>query len=154
MAVPATLAKLVGRWRGNNHLWLDPNEPARESEATAVFQPVAQKKFVSLHYTWADEGEPQDGILLLGQDGQQINATWVDSWHMQDKMMQLTGVVQPKPEGAVFVEGSYAAPPDSDWGWRIMIQPTSETQFALLMHNITPEGEAMLAVEAQFSREP
>ena len=38
MAIPTILANLTGRWQGPNRLWLDPNEPARESVATAVCQ--------------------------------------------------------------------------------------------------------------------
>ena len=150
MAVSEVLLALAGNWQGCNRLWLDPDEPAQESEGTAVLQPVAQNKFITLHYTWADEGQPQAGVLLLGQDGAQVNASWVDSWHMQDKIMQLTGTT--KPDGSAVVDGSYAAPPGPDWGWRITIQPLENDQFKLIMHNVTPDGAAMLAVEAVFSR--
>lgn len=150
MAVSEALQALAGSWQGTNQLWLDSNEPARESAGTAVLQPVAQNKFITLHYTWADEDQPQDGLLLLGQEGPQVNASWVDSWHMQDNMMQLTGNAQ--PDGTVVVAGSYPAPPGPDWGWRITVQPTPNDQFLLLMHNITPGGEAVLAVKIHFTR--
>ena len=64
--------------------------------------------------------------------------------------MQLTG--KTKPDGSAVVDGSYAAPPGPDWGWRITIQPLENEQFKLIMHNVTPDGAAMLAVEAVFSR--
>jgi hypothetical protein len=151
MTIPTILADLTGRWQGTNRLWLDPNEPARESVATAVCQPVAQGKFFNLHYTWAEGGQPQDGVLLLGQSQEQLSAAWVDSWHMQDTMMHCAGKAQ--TEGVVSVIGYYAAPPDPDWGWRITLKSDSAEQFRLIMHNITPDGEEMLAVEAVFSRE-
>jgi hypothetical protein len=112
---------------------------------------VAQGKFFELHYTWADEGKPQDGVLLLGQSQEQLSAAWVDSWHMHDKMMHCTGTAQ--ADGTVSVVGYYAAPPGPDWGWRITLQVQAADQFRLIMHNITPDGEEMLAVEAVFSRE-
>ena len=56
-------------------------------------------------------------------------------------------------EAAVSVKGHYAAPPGPDWGWRITVQLESAEQFRLIMHNITPDGEEMVAVEAVFSRE-
>ncbi|MCA9919162.1 MAG: DUF1579 family protein [Anaerolineales bacterium] len=148
--IPEAFLTLAGSWQGTNHLWLDPTQPARESVGTAVLQPIAQQKFLSLHYTWADDGQPQDGQLMVGQDGPQMQATWVDSWHMQDKMMILTGATQ--PDGSLSVTGSYAAPPGPDWGWRITLQPESQNRFTFRMHNITPEGEEMLAVEVKFSR--
>jgi hypothetical protein len=151
MAIPIKLAELTGRWQGNNRLWLDPSEPAQESAATAVCQQVAQGKFFELHYTWAEGGLPQDGALLLGQSQEKLTAAWVDSWHMQDKMMQCSGKAQ--TDGAVSVLGYYAAPPDPDWGWRIVLQLDSADQFRLIMYNISPDGEEILAVEAVFSRD-
>lgn len=151
MTVSKMIATLVGQWQGTNQLWLDPARPARESAATAVFQLIAQGKFATLQYTWADEGQPQSGLLLFGANGQQVDAAWVDSWHMQDAMMHCTGDVQ--PDGAISVLGSYAAPPDPDWGWRITVRPFPNDQFSLIMHNISPEGKEMLAVEIMFSRQ-
>ena len=151
MTVSPALTSLVGKWQGKNSLWLSPDEPVRESAATAVCQTVAQGKFFQLNYTWADEGKPQAGMLLLGQIQEQLEATWVDSWHMQDKMMTCTGTAA--ANAPLSVLGYYAAPPGPDWGWRLTVQPENNDQFRFLMYNITPEGEEMLAVEAIFSRE-
>jgi hypothetical protein len=148
--MPPQLHVLTGQWQGTNRLWLDPAQTANESAATAVFQLVAQEKFATLHYTWADSDQPQSGVLLFGQHEQQVSAAWVDSWHMQDNMMQLTGISQ--PDGTMMVKGSYAAPPGPDWSWQITLQPLPNDQFKLLMHNITPDGDQMLAVEALFAR--
>lgn len=150
MAVPPQLHVLTGQWQGTNRLWLDPAQTANESAATAVIQPAAQKRFLTVHYSWAFEGQAQDGVLLIGQNAEPVSAAWVDSWHMLDKMMQLTGISQ--PDGTWVVKGSYAAPPDPDWGWQITLQPLPNDQFKLLMHNITPDGDKMLAVEALFMR--
>ncbi|WP_420645319.1 DUF1579 family protein [Candidatus Leptofilum sp.] len=152
MAVSKKLLALAGSWQGINRLWLDPSKPAQESAGTAVFQPVAQNKFATLNYTWAYKNQSQAGLLLFGQEGEQVDAAWVDSWHMQHAMMHCTGEIQ--SDGGITVLGSYAAPPGPDWGWRLTIQPLSDAQFKFIMHNITPEGEAMLAVEAIYSRQP
>ena len=151
MAVPTALTKLVGKWQGTNKLWLDPIQSARESAGTAVFQLTTKGKFATLHYTWADAGQPQEGLLLFGANGQEAEAAWVDSWHMQDVMMHCTGEIQ--PDGAISVLGSYAAPPGPDWGWRLTIRPLPDDQFQFLMHNISPDNEEMLAVEVVFSRQ-
>ena len=151
MAIPTQLHTLAGKWHGTNQLWLEPNEPVRESVGTAVFKLTAQGKFATLEYTWADEGQPQSGLLLFGSDGQQINATWVDYWHMQDAMLSCIGAAE--PDGAIWVRGNYAAPPGPDWGWKIAIQPQTNNKFLFIMHNISPEGEEMLAVEVVFTRQ-
>ena len=151
MTVPAALTSLVGKWQGTNQLWLNPNEPARESASTAAVKLAAQEKFLILEYTWTDNGRPQDGFLLLGQEQQKVTAAWIDSWHMQDVMMLCEGVAE--PDSTVWVQGSYAAPPGPDWGWRLSIQPMPNDQFRFVMYNISPDGEEMLAVEVVYSRQ-
>ena len=151
MTVPTSLLPLEGNWQGTNKLWLDPTKPARESAGTAVLRLIAQGKFAILQYTWADAGQPQDGVLIFGAEQDQVSASWVDSWHMQHKMMHCAGQV--KTDGTVWVRGSYAAPPGPDWGWKIAIQPLPSDQFRLIMHNISPDGEEMLAVEVIYSRQ-
>lgn len=151
MTIPTTWINRVGQWQGVNRLWLAPAEPAQESDSTAVLQMAAGGQFATLAYTWVYQGQPQEGLLLLGQvHQQQVEVVWIDSWHMQDKMMLCVGQVE--ADGAVWVKGSYAAPPDPDWGWRIALQPISPDQFRLVMHNITPAGEEMKAVEVTYAR--
>jgi hypothetical protein len=83
MCIPATLRELIGEWAGVNRLWLSPKEPARHSETTASVALAAQGRFATIKYTWADEGQPQDGLLTLGADPQRktLEAVWIDSWH-------------------------------------------------------------------------
>jgi hypothetical protein len=51
-------------------LILAPGEPAAESESTATIAPVAIGTFLSVTYNWSYEGEPQEGILLVGCDAE------------------------------------------------------------------------------------
>jgi hypothetical protein len=151
MSVLANLAELKGQWTGTNQLWLTPEQPARVSEATATVAEAGQGRFVTLNYTWVDKGKPQDGLLVIGyeQSRAKVIAFWLDSWHMSDAIMSCEGTVD--EDGAVEVGGFYAAPSGPDWGWTIRVEPTGDT-FRLLMHNVSPEGESALAVEAVFAR--
>jgi hypothetical protein len=150
MSVPETLASLVGEWAGTSRLWL-PGEPTRESETTASVALTAQGKFVTIAYTWAFEGQPQDGLLLLGRETESVHVAFVDSWHMGDVMMICRGRVH--ESGAVDVLGSYSVPDSPDWGWRIVIEP-GDNILRILMYNVPPEGmgEEELGVEAVYSR--
>lgn len=150
MAVPPAISALVGRWQGTNRLWLDPDEPADESAATAVLDLTAEGKIATLEYTWAYDGEPQQGFLMFSQLKEKTAAAWADSWHNHDGIMQMKGAAEASSE--LWVKGSYAAPPGPDWGWRLALHPDSDDQFRLIMHNISPEGEEMLAVEVVFTR--
>jgi hypothetical protein len=147
----SSLARLEGRWVGTNNLWLSPDQAeARVSEATMTVTEVGQGRFVSLAYTWADEGKPQDGLLVIGYDEPRavVTAYWLDSWHMGNTVMSCEGTVD--QDGVVEVGGPYAAPPGPDWGWTIRIEPGDDS-FRFLMYNVTPEGESALAVETVFS---
>ncbi|MBK8902663.1 MAG: DUF1579 family protein [Anaerolineaceae bacterium] len=150
MAVPPAIASLVGRWQGTNRLWLDPSEPASESAATAVLDLTAEGKIATLEYTWAYDDEDQQGFLMISQIKEKAVAAWADCWHNHDGIMQMKGAAE--ESGELWVKGAYSAPPGPDWGWRLALHPDATDQFRLIMHNISPDGEEMLAVEAVFSR--
>ena len=152
MTIPANLADLIGHWRGTNRLWLSPADPVHESGSTMLVAPAAQGRFITLQYTWDYEGDPQDGLLLLGvkPHPEALKAVWMDSWHMQDKYMlceETNG-----EQGEIFLTGSYAVPPGLDWGWKIEIIPQLPDEFQLLMYNLSPEGTSHLAVQTGFIR--
>lgn len=146
-----TLSNLSGKWHGKNLLWLSPDEPVRESEADAEISTIAQGQFTEIMYTWVFEGKAQEGRIILGQtpDSKAVKAVWFDTWHMMEQFMVCEGEVD--DEGVVWVKGSYAAPPGPDWGWQISIETQKIDVFHLIMHNITPEGEAFLAVDISCS---
>lgn len=151
MSVPARLAALAGQWTGTNRLILRPDLPAQESLSTMNIAPAAQGKFIVLHYIWAYEGQPQDGLLVVGQDEQVVQASWIDSFHMGDKFMACEGSAD--AQGGVLVKGSYQMPGYPVWGWQIEILPADDGTFQFVMHNITPEGDKYLAVDTKYRRQ-
>jgi hypothetical protein len=106
----------------------------------------------SFEYTWADKGMPQEGILVVQHDpGTGVaSAAWTDTWHMAHAFLHLDGRLE--VDGRLNLLGSYPAPPDPDWGWRITIDPESTESFRLRMFNIAPQGPEMIAVDTLFSR--
>lgn len=151
MAAPKNLFQMRGSWTGTNRLWLDPESEAEVSASTAALSTVAREKFFIFAYTWGYQGQAQEGLLLLSQDNQDqdIEAVWIDSWHMGDKFMICRGREEDR---IISLKGSYAAPPGPDWGWRIAIDGRELNALKLLMFNITPEGEEMPAVQADYTR--
>ena len=152
MSVPASLASLVGDWTGTYRLWLTPDEPVRVSQTTVSIALIAQGQFLSFHYVWADGGVPQDGLLVLGYQALKdlVKAVWVDSWHTGEGFMLFEG--SKDSSDAVSIESSYAAPPGPDWGWRTVIEPGDGATFRMLMYNIPPGENELLAVEAVYQR--
>jgi hypothetical protein len=56
------LQKLVGEWEGKNNLYFMPGDPVRESDSAASITLVAKGQFLKIEYTWAFEGDPQEGL--------------------------------------------------------------------------------------------
>jgi GrpB-like predicted nucleotidyltransferase (UPF0157 family) len=154
MGIPSRLDRYIGHWVGQNRLWITPTEPVRESATIATVVQAAQGKFVEFRYTWSEEGRPQDGVMLIGQEqsSDKIQAIWIDSWHMGYSVMVCQGQID--PQGVLKVLGSYPAPSGLDWGWRINFDPGDADSLHLTMLNISPQGKEELAVEASYRRKP
>ena len=152
MSVRAIMNECVGEWSGSNRLWLSPDDPVRESETTASVACVARNGFAMIRYTWADLGQPQDGVLLIriAPDPSPLDMVWIDSWHTGGKFMEFRG--EEDREGCMSAIGSYAAPPGPNWGWRIVLAADPKAGIRILMYNISPDGHEALAVEAEFTR--
>lgn len=152
MAAIKMLQELAGEWRATMRLWLSPDEAARESASLATIRQVGQEQFSEMEYTWAFDGRPQAGRLVLGEDpaSNAVKAVWFDSWHMRHDFMACHGSVD--PTGVVAVRGNYAAPPGPDWGWEIILESETQGGLKLTMYNIPPDGKPELAVEAKYTR--
>jgi hypothetical protein len=133
-------------------LIVEPGQPARESESTAVVAPIAGGRFVRIDYVWGERERPQDGSILFGRDRERgvVTALWVDSFHVSDKVMTCEG--PSASAGSLEVGGSYAAPPGPDWGWRTVIETGEDDTLRMVMYNVSPEGTEELAVEASYGR--
>jgi hypothetical protein len=152
------LALLAGRWHGTSRLltpWATP--PEHRSDSTAEVTLVAGGRFATLAYTWAYEGKPCEGFLLVGREPEQdvAHASWVDSWHQSARPMTCVGTAADTAaaDGAMIdVRGAYAAQTGPDWGWRIVLDVPDDASLRLTMYNVTPEGEESLAVESRYAR--
>ena len=146
-------AALVGKWQGNNQLYLNPPPAPPVSSSSALsISPVAGGNFLQLDYNWTFEGEEQTGVLLLGYSSEDDTATvaWADSFHMSARIMFCTGTAA--TDEAVKLHGTYSAPPGPEWGWRIEIQSVSEKELKIVMYNVSPEGSEDLAVQIDCAR--
>ncbi len=142
----------VGAWRGRNRLHDPLTGRPDDSDGSAAIELILKGTFLRLDYRWAYHGEPQEGSLLIGsgEGTDSLWGWWIDTWHMGDKLMVLEG--RRNAPGAISLSGSYSAPPGPDWGWKIELASEGGDKIELKMHNITPEGKSMLAVETPLSR--
>jgi hypothetical protein len=147
MTIIERLAAATGAWHGNNRLH-DPHTGSPEdSQEVASLVSVLGGLFLRFDYHWSYQGKAQEGSILIGceRETARVSAYWIDTWHMGEKVMTLTG---PNDQGEQLgLRGSYTAPPGPDWGWRIEFIPSGPEALQLRMRNITPEGEEQPAVE-------
>lgn len=144
----------AGQWQGTKQLYLEPAPaPPLSSPCRLVVKLVASGSFLQFDYDWTYEGETQSGVLLFGfsDENNVANAAWVDSFHMSSRIFSCTGTALDRTARLL---GSYPAPPDPDWGWRITLHSVSAGALQIVMHNISPAGQEDLAVEADFTRGP
>jgi len=141
MTIVETLRPLTGAWKGVNRLRLLPTDEYRQTAATATVS-VTGGRFVTVAYTWSEEDKPQDGMMLIGEDG----AVWVDSWHTPDTWMQFSR--EPGTDGTdggiVRLAGVY----EKEWGWRIHLDPATAK---ITMHNVPPGHPPYQAVEISLA---
>jgi len=98
------LETLVGDWEGVYNLWLEPGTLRGESAVRATIRSVLKGRYVVHDYEWADQGAPQQGTMLLGQDGESVwQMAWVDTWRTGRSIMSCTGAASPEATGL----GSY-----------------------------------------------
>lgn len=126
MSIPPSLLNTVGSWHGQSQLFL-PDLPVGVSEVTATIEPTVGGTFLSIRYTWSEDGEPHEGLLLVGS----AQTLFTDSWHLRDAFMICT----PREDGSVF--GTYSVGEGPDWGWRTAIEPSGET-LRIAMYNVPP----------------
>ena len=153
MSLDQKLHALVGEWKGTNRLhttWMPVK--LHESDSTASVRSKMNGQFLTVEYTWVYDGEPHEGMLILGCDSRSdaVQAVWTDSWHSKDTLMLCNGTIDSDAKVSVF--GTYATMPgEPDWGWRTEISP-AEDGFRYAMYNVTPDGEEEIAVETDFRR--
>lgn len=145
-------ADYIGEWSGTNRLnlsWLD--DPVKQSDSALTVSYKARRQFVAFDYTWVYEGEPQEGLLLLGADERSdaVQTVWTDSWHSKNTLMLSDGKVL--EDGSISVKGYYKVEGHPDWGWRTIISREGDI-LRLTMYNVSPDGDEELAVETAYQR--
>ncbi|MEK0155027.1 DUF1579 family protein [Arthrobacter oryzae] len=152
MQIVECLAPFAGTWQGHNRMRFMPTDEYQESVSAATVA-VTAKDFVTIEYTWAHEGQPQNGLLLLGSGpGEDPGATavWVDSFHATPQWLTLSGTID---DGVVRLACTYPAPEGPDWGWQIHIEPGHGNGGRITMHNLVPGHDPYQVVEATYRRQ-
>ncbi len=152
MSVNEDFAKFTGDWKGTNNIYLSwLPDPIKPSNGLMNISMKARGQFVQFDYTWEYEGEPQEGLIVLGCDTESnaVQVVWTDSWHSRHTFMVSDGAVD--ESGSVSVKGYYKVPGHPDWGWRTDIIPADDS-IKIVMYNVSPEGLEDIAVDTEYKR--
>ncbi len=142
----------AGTWQGTSTLQ-DPGHIEPDSSPSMLtVTPLLDGRFVRMEYTWSYRGAPHAGSLLVGHQkkGATVSMHWIDSWHNSDNVMAMAG--RAETSTLLTAQGTYAAPPGPDWGWKIAVTPELDGRLRIVMYNISPEGQEFLAVEGEYAR--
>jgi hypothetical protein len=140
-----------GSWEGTTLTWFEPEQPPEESHWRGTFTPLLEGRFVQYEYTGAAAGQPLHGSWIIGYNlaRRQMEAAWIDSFHMDTGLMFLTGAAD---EPVVSVQGSYAVGEGQpDWGWRTVFEHTGEA-LVITAYNLSPDGQVYKAIETRYQR--
>ena len=151
MALTDALKNLAGGWKGTTTVWPGPEAEAIHSDVWLDARLAARGKFLIFAYDWAVQNQPQQGELgfSIAGDGESVQGWWIDSWHNDNAVMNLTG--ETKAENEVFLSGTFAAPDGPDWGWDIQI--TAETtNLDIVMWVIPPDEAGMIGVRYTLTK--
>lgn len=146
------LAQLVGGWVGTSKLWVEPDVLTDESPVQGSIQLVLGGRFALYLYQGSVEGEPQQGIFMVGYNtlSDQYEASWVDSYHNNTAIMFCVGSAK---DNGFSVLGGYPDPNGGpDWGWRTEVELIDHDHLVITAYNIAPEGGEAKATETKLTR--
>lgn len=137
----ATLAKLVGHFKGTTTTFFDPSTPPDVAEEELHVTSLFGGRWVRIELVGSVMGKPHAGEMTIGYhaDAGKFEASWIDSFHTGSAIMRFEGA--PREDGAVAVTGSYTAAGQT-WGWRTEWHALENGNVRMRAFNIIPgEGE-------------
>ena len=142
---------LVGRWSGRDRVWFEPSTIANECDASLVVRPTLGGRGMVLESTWSMGDEEQFTTLLLVAVAPGHEGVLIDTFHTGGVPMALTP--SPSPDGDLLVDvaGSYDGG-GAQWGWRVTLCLVDHDHLVIEAHNVSPEGDAALAVRTEHTR--
>lgn len=147
--IHSKLLKMVGNWKGDYKVWLEPDGKPYESEVSGSIKPVLKDMFVLHEYENTLDGEPVYGMAIYGcfLKHNDLQSAWIDSFHNGTSIMFSTA----KNKNDVFdVMGHYTGADENDiWGWRTVIEMPSDDKLLITMYNVFPEMDGNPSFEAK-----
>ena len=149
MALTASFMESAGGWKGTKSVWPGPGADVITSDVWLDARLAARGKFIVLSYDWTASEEAQQGEVAfsLSDDAVTAQGWWIDSWHNDNAVMQLTG--KATDGSVVLLSGTFPAPEGPDWGWDIQIDANA-AEMDIVMWVLPPGEEGMLGVRFEL----
>ncbi|MFT7617407.1 MAG: hypothetical protein ACI97A_001043 [Planctomycetota bacterium] len=136
------LDRALGQFEGPNLLWFE--DPKQPEESVSKLLVSANR----IQYDWQFRGDTKTGTLDFTFDGQDVEVTWVDTFHAKEAMT-CTGT---HDDEVIKVVCQYGAEYGDPWSWRTEIRSPGADQLLIEMYNIHPDGKEDIAVRINAPR--
>ena len=146
------LMRMAGEWEGTFKLWFAADRLACESAQRGSIRSILGGRFLLHEYESSFDGEPISGVAIYGchLDDRAYESAWVESFGTGTSIMFSTG---PADDPRYAVLGSYGDGQGGPrWGWRTALEQPDTDTLVITMTNLTPDGEAVKAVETRYDR--
>lgn len=148
------LARMAGDREGVYRLWFERNMLAAESSQRGTLPAVHGGCFLLYEYAWEFDGRSYAGVAMYGYhiDEKRWECAWADSFHSGSSIMfsHTSGNADPARFAVLGSYGDGQTPPGPRCGWRTGIEQPSDDSLLIAMRNISPDGEEVRAVEAEY----
>jgi hypothetical protein len=149
---------LPGEWEGTARTWFGPDTLADESPVRGRMRRVGSSRFLLHEYEGSFNGEPREGVEMLGLGAGGPDAAlvaWIDTFHMNADVLVSRGAPSAGPAGYV-VLGSWAVDPSDPngerWGWRTELAVGDRDHLTITAYVVKPDGEESRATEVVYTR--
>lgn len=151
------LARMAGEWEGVFKLWFEADKLACESPQRGTIRVVLGGRFLLHEYQSRFGDDPIEGLAIYGchLDDGRYESAWVESFGTGTSIMFSTAPFStgPASDPRFEVLGDYGDGQGGPrWGWRTRIEQPDDETLLITMTNISPEGDAVKAVEIRYRR--
>jgi hypothetical protein len=143
---------LEGFWYGKKSIFLESKKDPFISPMIAKIESKKNGYQFLIPYLWKNEDNIQKGLLVLIRKNNYglYDCLWSDTWHNIQNDMKLEGLIYNFTTFSF--NGHYSVQNNIDWGWKIKIMSNTRDILQILMYNVPPEKDDLLAIEIMLHR--
>jgi len=146
------LASLAGSWTGTVKMWMDPAKPPTESTCTAERHWILGGRFLQEEVKGQFQGQPFQGMGLMGYDNLQKKYTWVWVDSMSTAITTSLGTADASGKVLTFTRAETDPITGKKFKAKDVVHLTGPDQQLLEMFKKEPGGKEIKVMEISLTR--